>query len=574
MAQLTGAEALLGALLAEQVGFVFGVAGGKLARFMHAISREPRVRYVGARHEAAGAWMAAGSQCASGRVAVAMGEMAPGAANLFSGAGTAFNNGLPLVLLTSNQHRAASYPHSGMFMDMDTHAAFGALTKWNAVVNDGRRIPELVRTAFREALGGRPGPVHLDVMQDVFGASHAYADDEFDLQPRHYRAIAGPRADAALLDRAAALLREAKRPLILAGGGVAASEASGDLMQLAALLQAPAIPTQMALGTVPAGSAHFIGQGGLIGGEAVMQALAQADVVLAVGCRFSSWLWDDKGPLVRGAQKLININVDYRALGHPARHELGIVADAKSALVDLVAALSPLPGRAAAADWLAGLRKCREAYRARLDALGATAGEIMHPAALAREIALALPPDAMAAYDGGHTSFWSNEFNAVNAPRRHFHDPGMAHLGFGLPFALGLKLAQPQRPVFNITGDGAFGFTLAELDTARRYGLPVINIVHNNASWGIIKAGQKASLGFSMGADLEDTRYADIARGFGCHGEAVTQVGEVGPAIRRALDSGLPAVLDCRTRFEPHPALPAFGRMNAFGFPQAEKTTS
>jgi thiamine pyrophosphate-dependent acetolactate synthase large subunit-like protein len=572
MMQCTGAQALLAALMPEEVKFVFGVAGGKLARFMHALSGEPRVRYVGVRHEAAGAWMAAGSQCASGRMAVAMGEMAPGAANLLSGAGTAFNNSLPMLLLTSNQHRAAAYPHSGMFMDMDTHAAFGALTKWHAVVNDGRRIPELVRTAFREAHGGRPGPVHLDVMQDVFGTTCDFAEGEFDLQPRHYRAIHRPRADATLIEQAAALLREAKRPLILAGGGVVASGASASLMQLAGALNAPAIPTQMALGTVPSGSAHFIGHGGLIGGEAVLQALAQADVVLAVGCRFSSWLWDDKGPMVKPPQKLININIDYRALGAPARHEIGIQADAKSALDDLIAAMPRASKSASQGDWLAGLRSTREAYRRKLDAMGAGAGDVMHPAVLARRISEHLPQDAMAAYDGGHTSFWSNDFNAVNSPRSHFHDPGMAHLGFGLPFALGLKLAHPGRPVFNITGDGAFGFTLSELDTARRYGLPVINIIHNNASWGIIKAGQKASLKFSLGADLEDTRYADIARGFGCHGEAVTEAAEVGPAIRRALASGLPAVLDCRTRFEPHPALPAFGRMNAFGFPQVEKS--
>ena len=128
------------------------------------------------------------------------------------------------------------------------------------------------------------------------------------------------------------------------------------------------------------------------------------------------------------------------------------------------------------------------------------------------------------------------------------------------------QLQHPGRPVFNITGDGSFGFTLQELDTARRYRLPVITIIHNNAAWGIIRAGQRKQLDFELATGLEDTDYAAIARGFGCHGEVVTQPGEVGPAIARAQASGLPAVLDCRTRFVPHPASPMFGSMNRYGF--------
>jgi thiamine pyrophosphate-dependent acetolactate synthase large subunit-like protein len=142
----------------------------------------------------------------------------------------------------------------------------------------------------------------------------------------------------------------------------------------------------------------------------------------------------------------------------------------------------------------------------------------------------------------------------------------MAQLGFGLPYAIALQLLSPGKPVFNITGDGAFGFTVQELDTARRYKLPVINLIHNNAAWGVIRSGQKAQLDFELGTSLADTDYAAIARGFGCHGETVTQPEEVAPAIARALNSGLPAVIDCQTRFVPHPCMPMFGRMNRYGF--------
>jgi acetolactate synthase-1/2/3 large subunit len=184
----------------------------------------------------------------------------------------------------------------------------------------------------------------------------------------------------------------------------------------------------------------------------------------------------------------------------------------------------------------------------------------MHPAVLARAIGEWLPEDALAVYDGGHTSFWSNDLTPAREPRTRFHDPGMAHLGFGLPYALGLRAALPGSPVVNITGDGAFGFTLAELDTARRLGLPVVTVIHDNAAWGVIRFGQERS-GFELDTALEGTDYAAVARAFGCHGERVTELSEVASALDRALASGLPAVVDVATRFVPHPSLPRFAAM-------------
>jgi acetolactate synthase-1/2/3 large subunit len=190
----------------------------------------------------------------------------------------------------------------------------------------------------------------------------------------------------------------------------------------------------------------------------------------------------------------------------------------------------------------------------------------MHPAALSHALADVLPDNAICVYDGGHTSFWSNDILPVHATRTRFHDPGMCQLGFGLPYALALQMDYPDRPVFNVTGDGSFGFTIQELDTARRNRLPVITIVHNNAAWGIIRAGQRAQFDFELGTQLDGTDYAAIARGFGCFGETVARPDDLAPALAHAMQSGLPAVLDCHTAFVPHPNLKAFGRMNAYGF--------
>lgn len=564
--RLTGAQALVRALSCEQVAFVFGVVGGKLAPLLHAIKAAADIRYVGTRHEANAAVMAAAAFAGSGRIAVALGEMGPGGLNLASGAGVAFNNNLAALLITSNQHRAAAYPHSGMFMDLDAVQLMRTITKWNAVVHDPRRMPELARRAFREALSGRPGPVHLDIPQDVLAAEVEFADDEFAVGPANYRAMTAPRPDAAAASAAARLLAVAKRPLIVAGGGVVASRAEQGVRDLAARLGAPVAPTQMALGVVASDSPHFIGHGGIIGGDAIPRAFAQADVIIAIGCRFSSWMWDEHGPLARREQRLINVNIDPSALGAPAMHEVALQADAGAAVADILAALGTVNEPEVDPQWLGELRAARSAYARKLADAAGSAAPVMHPAALAQSIAAALPRDAIAVYDGGHTTFWSNDFTPVHATRTRFHDPGMSQLGFGLPYALALQLQHPDKPVFNITGDGSFGFSLQELDTARRYRLPVITIIHNNAAWGIIRAGQKAQLDFELGTSLADTDYAAIARGFGCHGATVNQPGELAPALAQALASGLPAVIDCHTQFVPHPCMPSFGRMNRFGF--------
>ncbi|WP_322047973.1 thiamine pyrophosphate-binding protein [Paraburkholderia sp. J67] len=566
MISMSGGAALVRLLAPERVPFVFGVAGGKLVQFMRALAQQDAIRYVGTRHEAAGGHMAAAVYAATGRMAVAMGEVGPGAGNLLAAVASAYNNNVPMLALTSNNQQCASYPGRGMLMEMDTAAVFRPVTKWNAVVHDARRLPELVRTAFREALTGRPGPVHLDVPQDVLNRIHEFDEAVFEMPPSRYRVLSAGGAAPEQIDEAAQLLLGARRVLVVAGGGASMADASGELRALTHALGAAATATQMGIGAIDSEAPGFVGHGGVIGGPAIVQAFAEADVILAVGCRFSSWLWNEHGAMVRPDQKLIHVDSDPGIIGRNADIALGIVGDAKVVTRQLVAALGKGRGAADPA-WLDNLAHNWRAYREQLHALAASppsAAGLMHPAALAAAVGEALPHDALATFDGGHTSFWSNDLTPARAPRTRFHEPGMAQLGFGLPAALALKLAFPDRPVFNLTGDGAFGFSIAELDTARRYGLNVINVVHNNSAWGVIRAGQQRNE-FELGCELGGTEYARIAEGFGCHGEIVTSIEQLPHALERAMTSGLPAVLDCRVSFEPHPSFAAFGRSTSLG---------
>jgi len=560
MLQLTGGEALVRALAPERIPFAFGIIGGKIVPFLKALAQQNSIRHVGSRHESASAYMAAAVRSSTGQIAVAFSELGPGTTNIVPGVASAFNNRIPLLLITSNNQHAASYPASGMFMELETKSLLQPIVKWNAVVHDGRRIPELIRRALREATTGRQGPVHIDVPQDILMRKHDYDESDFDWTPQQYRALSGPSSRMDDIERAASLLSQAKRPVMIAGGGLARSGGVEAFRKLAEILDAPVVVTQMGVGAVLPSSPQFIGQGGIIGSDAVSAALKEADVVLAVGCRFSSWLWDEKGPLVRGDTKLIHIDSDAGVLGENVRAEIAIHADAGGAMDALLKCADVLAQSSIDREWRKRIGDMYLAHRAKLDSLAAERSEIMHPAALAAAIGAAIPANALVTYDGGHTSFWSNDFTPVEAPCTRFHEPGLAQLGFGLPWALGLALSHPGQPVFNITGDGAFGFTIQELDSARRYNLPIINIVHNNALWGVVAAGQK-NQGFDLGGDLSGTDYAAIGRGFGCYGERIEKLEDVGPAIARALASGRPAVIDCITRFVPHPMLPVFGRM-------------
>jgi len=267
---------------------------------------------------------------------------------------------------------------------------------------------------------------------------------------------------------------------------------------------------------------------------------------------------------------LIHIDSDTEVIGQHAPIAVGICADAALALDALLQALEDESPSECDPTWVETLRKSRHHWLTQLSGMATSSDLPPHPAAAAAQVAAALPADALAVFDGGHSTFWSNDFLPAPAPRTRFNEPGMSQLGFGLPWALTAKLLNPSRPVFNVTGDGAFGFSLQELDTARRYALPVINVVYNNARWGVIRlAYERAGFDFDSGADfgttLSGTDYAAIARGFGCHGEVAESAQQIGPAIRRALDSGLPAVIDCRVKFVPHPAMPHFGRMSSAG---------
>lgn len=557
--KLTGADAILRVLATAGVREAFGIASGKLAPFYRALAQAENWQYVGVRHEASAAFMATAVYAGTGRLALTLAETGPGGLNQLSALGGASANNLAVIAITSSNTSRIMAPNRGGFSSTDNERLYRPIVKWNATIRHPERIPEIVRQAVRTALAGRPGPVHLDVPAEILAAEHEYLVAELDALPHRYAATASYMPVPSAIQEAAARIEQAHHILLIAGGGAVRSDASAALGQLLDRIPAVAMTTHMGLGAIPASHPALIGQGGFFAGPAAMRAFREADLVIAVGCRFSSFMWMDGPPSWEdfGDRQLIQIDIDPTSLGQNIPLHLGLIGDARATVQEIVSAL---PNRdISRGAWHRSIMEERDAYRNRLRQLAAGTGDVLHPATLAANVARFIGDDDIVTFDGGHTSFWSNDYTPAVKPATRFHEAGMCHIGFGLPWALALARCFPDRRTFCLTGDGSFGFTLQELDTARREGINVVTVVHNNASWGVIRAGQQRG-GFNFGADLSGTDYAEIARGFGCHGEKVVTVDQIGPAMERALGSGKPAVIDAHVLFDPHPLMPVFGK--------------
>ena len=427
----TCAQAILDCLANHGVGHVFSIASGKMMPLIKALSTHNEITFTGTRHEANAAMMATGVYLATGQIACAMGELGPGGSNLVPGVANAFADNVPLIVLTTGLPLHTSLPERGVLMDLDLEALFEPITKANFRILDGRRAPEIINRAMRSALSGRPGPVHINIPSDVLAT-------EFPYEPDAFREVArvrpdGPYPSPPAIEAAVKALRSAKKPLLLAGGGVIHSGAADAFTKIVDLTNAPAMTTQMGLGAISSDHPNFIGHGGAIGSESIVAALTSADVVLAVGCRFSSWLWDKQRPLVQPPTKLIHIDIDPETIGKLVPVEVPIHADAEPALSALAEAFGKPDRRKAVKDWTKGLR---EDYLQWFDAQKADGAQkmrkgYMHPGALTFAMREAMPHDAIVTYDGGHTSFWHNSILPAHEPRTRLHAPGLAQLGCG-----------------------------------------------------------------------------------------------------------------------------------------------
>lgn len=543
MNHITGGELLARALANEGVRFVFGLPCPEIDPFLAALAAH-EIRFVPVRHEAAAVHMAEGLYKTTGQVAVVLGNPGPGTANLIPGLLTALHEGVPVLAISSQHRTGVVYPSTpATFQGQDQVDVIRPSVKWGAPVFEWSRIPEIVRMAFREMLAGRPGPVHLDVPGPVLYAESDPATAP--VYPRDTGRASAPQASDAQLEAAAALLAGARAPVIFAGSGVDRALANGALRALAEQLGCPVIPSLAGRSVMP--NDHplcFNSQS-----PAADQLRRNADVLLAVGSRvgnldvpFDKYWGDPDGC------KVIHVDVDPRHIGVSRPVALGVVADAKGALEGIAAKLH---GRTVASAGRKDLDALREGYAAWAGALGeavaAWSGPGIHPAQACAVVGAVFGREAVYTVDGGMTSLWAGLSLPSTQPSSYHGITEFGMLGTGIPSAVGAKLGAPQREVVCVTGDGAAGFNVMELQSAVREGVKITVVVMAEGEWTMEIPNEMARYGQTFGTSMGEVRWDVIAQGLGCHGELVQSIADLPEALARAQAQDRPALVCVRT---------------------------
>jgi acetolactate synthase-1/2/3 large subunit len=546
-------DVLLAILKKHGVRYLCGLPAAQIGLVMNGASTDPELTYLTTRHEEAAGHMAHAISRITGTLGVCFATVGPGATNLVPGVAAAYADNIPMIVLTGQNHAREIDPSRDQLQSADQLGLFRSITKWNACIHHPERAAELIERAVHVAQSGRPGPVHLDIPCDVGTQLCSY---DLDTVPPFQLPRPVPSSDE--VRSAAGLLASAKRPLLIAGGGVVRSGAVKEFRELVERINAPAMTTVMGRGVLLPEDPNNIGSGGLIAGQATLDASRQADLVLAVGSKFSTFNPVHKPPVYPkpDGQKIIQIEIDSESIGKVAPVDLGLVGDARSTLQAVLEMLED-SDLAIDADWLPSTQSYHQNYRDVVDSSANAkvvgGGSVLNEATVARAMSDLIPEKAITVLDGGQAMMWNTTFIQPSDTHIMLAEPGMGHLGFGLPFANAAKLSHPDRPVVCITGDGAFGCTIQELETAARYQLNIVVVVFNDSYWGMYKPFGEMLENPNFGTKLTKVDFAKVAEGFGCHGQSVTGIDELPDAFKRAMDAGKPAVIDVEVEYTPHP---------------------
>lgn len=555
--EMTGGEAIARMIKALEGGPIFGMGGFQLLPFYDAARRLGLSHHL-INDERAGVFAADAYAKVSGRVGLVDATVGPGATNLVTGLIEALNAGTPIVALVGDTHRDHSWKN--MTQECRQVDILRPACKEIIRVETVERIPELMRRAFAVATSGRPGPVVVDIPEDVCHGKAAFSTDSFAAPTANQASPAlRCRPDAGALAEAARKIAESRQPIVLAGGGIHLANAAETLTAFARAFNIPVAHTMTGKGAIPCRDPLSAGLFGRY--DRVANALIEdADLILAIGCKLGEIA--TKRYSIPGAGKTI-IHIDNVAeeFGRTVQPALALWADARLGIEDLHAALADDAAgiHGLHADWAAEVSRRMGAWRTDI-AERLTTDEV--PVSMARlitEINAALPDDGILVADGGFAAHWGGLlFDTKKAGRSFVPDRGFASIGYGLPAAMGAAMAVPGQPVFSLTGDGGFNMMLGELETARRLGLTFCVIVVNNAASGYVKALQHHFYGPGAyhASDLSETNYANVATALGCTGIRVEDPAELAGALRTALATSGPTVLDVVVTRDPARMLP------------------
>jgi len=555
--RLTGGQIIAHYLVREGVPYVVGIPGhGDWAIVDAFADFSDRLTTLQVMHEQSAIHLADGYYRVKGRPLMAFTSIGPGATNTAVGIATAYVDSTAVLLVTGSPHTYMRGRGVLQEIERTQWANFPRMMEpivkryWQVSRVD--HLPYVLHRAFNQMLSGRPGPVLIDVPMDV------QADDA-DVtipDPTYHEPQGRPRPDAASVERAARLLTEARRPVLLAGGGVITADASAELVALAEHLGAPVVTTWMGKGTIPEDhdlNAWSVGDTASTCGNALARS---ADVLLAVGCRFTDWSASSYRRDVTFSippTRLIHVDIDPHEIGKNYPCEIGLVADARAALVDLLEAVRQVtPARDyRESSYFQVIQRLKEEWEETQSVRrNSNAVPMTQPRAV-RELRAALDRSAIVVTGAGLVQGVVRQDFPVYEPRTHLTSGGFSTMGFTVPAAIGAKLAAPERQVAGIAGDGDFLQTMQEMAVAAMLDLPVLFVVLNNAGWISIKGGQLSNFGRMFATEFQrrdgspySPDFAAAARSFGLHAERVDRPEEVARAVQRALATGGPALVE------------------------------
>ncbi|HOO55750.1 MAG TPA: thiamine pyrophosphate-binding protein [bacterium] len=545
MAELIAGELLMECIANQGPAPIFSIPDGTyniIFSWAHDHAEEREMTFVTPRHEAAGVHMADAFARVTGRPAVTVLGAGPGSANGISGVICAYCEEIPMIVVTTTRRSDLVYPPRGGMQVYDQKAAFESVCKYNARITNPERIPEIVATAYKEAMTGIPGPVHIEIPEDIMNSKVDV--DTYPPTPKVDIEALQCGADPELIEKAAKMLVESDEPMIHAGAAVQRTGCSDDLVALAEYLGCPVTTSPGARGAI---SEYHPNSIHTVCGMA-RAALSQAKTVLAIGAKFGELDFFGKPPLwgPPGSQVLIHNHIAPERIGMNKPADLALVGSAPVVLKQLLAAVKKLTDKREPHPRLKQYKDLVNMWE--MDQ-NEKAEKTDNPMITGRAIKIArefFPKDSIYVMDGGNTSLWSSNYTRIGAPRSLMWTSEFGHLGTGLPFAIGAKLAAPDKQVCLISGDSAFGFNIQALETARRLCTPFVAIVAVDTAWGMEKTAQERCFGhkdFYVNCVHHEIRYDKIAQAMDCFGAYAKSVEEFKKALQDAVDSKLPAVI-------------------------------
>jgi acetolactate synthase-1/2/3 large subunit len=558
---MSGAQILLECLVRENVDCIFGYPGGVTLPLYDAFYDHP-IRHVLVRHEQNAAFAAEGFARSTGRVGVCCATSGPGATNLVTGLVDSMMDSIPVVALTGQV--STKLIGSDAFQEADTFGITRSCTKHNFLVKTVAELPQVIHEAFYIASSGRPGPVLVDIPKDVFQAQAHYTPVSSIHLPGYKVYTEGHTGQ---IRRAGQMIWDAQRPMVYAGGGIIAANASEELLELVELLDAPTVNTLMGLGALPAEHRNFISMPGMHGSYAANMGMSNADLLIALGVRF-----DDRvtGRLAAFAPhaKVIHVDIDPAEIGKNRVADLPIVGDVKRVLQKLnkvVRELAPANQKrnaAAREAWWAQIRD----WQAEHPLVPEVSTTEIKPQHVMREIDRLSGGQAIVSSDVGQHQMWAAQFIRFNEPRLWLNSGGLGSMGFGLPAAIGAQFARPDKLVFAVVGDGGFQMSIPELATIANHGLPIKIVVVNNGYLGMVRQWQELFYNNRL-SQVELNTFPDaekLAGAYGFKGRTVEDPLQLVAALDEAIRENGPYLLNVRVSpFENvYPMVPAGGAIN------------